>query len=489
MPTIPESRSQRLTASRRVLRLDCLAILSALALAGCPSKPQTVVVPASDPTAPTALWIQADVPGQPLTNVPLGAPDASVTAGHTDVIHVTAMGTDNDGGLQRVRIWMSVQRTSAGVISGPGLAGAPTAENASTATVGQKAEVTRSVSLDLGVDTLMRNANSLKLELHAEAVNFSGRSVTTALLRIRVNVLNLRLHVVALRNDDGSFGFDATPEDFVRLISRANRPFNTTGLRIVFNPRADFEAFDRTVLNRQQAGWTTIADSIAAAHPGQIVGILRWGGDVDRTGNANAYPPPGASTRHPAINDVDQRYVMLENFLHDTDYSFLNLLGGSHLAHELAHYLGLYHTFVDWTAALGVVYAPLFATGVPAPTEAQVDQRVVDFIASQTPATVDALDGDQIADTPPDPSPVLYTAHGQNSCTDPSIAVTGTSGGSPVSYTFKPDVGNVMSYFSNCGTDGAGVPLPLHFTAGQVARMKAVLASDPRRTQLIAGQP
>ena len=58
-----------------------------------------------------------------------------------------------------------------------------------------------------------------------------------------------------------------------------------------------------------------------------------------------------------------------------------------------------------------------------------------------------------------------------------------------MSYTFKPDVGNVMSYFGNCGTDGAGVPLPLHFTPGQIARMKAVLASDPRRIPLIAGQP
>ena len=466
----------------------CLTSAAALALLACPSKP-TVVVPANDPTAPTALWIQADVPGQPLTNVPLGARDAGVTAGHTDVVHVTAMGTDNDGGLQRVRIWMTVQRSSGGVITGPGLAGAPAAENASTAAVGQPAEVTRSVSLDLGIDTLMRNTNSLTLELHAEAVNFSGRAVNTALLRIRVNVLNLRLHVVALRNDDGSFGFDATPDDFVRLIARANRPFNTSGLRITFNPRADWETFDRTVLNRQQAGWTTIADSIAGQHPGQIVGILRWGGDAARTGNANAFPPPGASSRHPAIGDVDQRYVMLENFLHDTDYSFLNLLGGSHLAHELAHYLGLYHTFVDWTDKFGVVYAPLFAPGVPAPTAAQVDQRVVDFIASQTPATADALDGDQVADTPPDPSPVLYGAHGADACTDASITVSGATGGSPVSYTFTPDVGNVMSYFSNCGTDGAGVPLPLHFTPGQIARMKAVLASDPRRTQLIAGQP
>ena len=488
MTAVPDSGWHRLSAAGRVARLGCLTSVAALTLAACP-KPQTVVVPATDPTAPTALWVQADVPGQPLTNVPLGAPDASVTAGHTDVIHVTAMGTDNDGGLQRVRIWMTVQRTSGGVITGPGLAGAPAAENASTATVGQQAEVTRSVSLDLGIDTLMRNTNSLTLELHGEAVNFSGRSVTTALLRIHVNVLNLRVHVVALRNDDGSFGFDATPQDFVRLIARANRPFSTSGLRLVFNPATDWETLDRTTLNRQQSGWPAIADSIAGQHPGRIVGILRWGGDAARTGNANAYPPPGASTRHPAIGDVNQRFVMLENFLHDTDYSFLNLLGGSHLAHELAHYLGLYHTFVDWTDAFGVVYAPLFAPGLPAPTAAQADQRVVDFIASQTTATADALDGDQIADTPPDPSPVLYTAHGQKPCTDPAITVSGTSGGSPVSFTFQPDVGNVMSYFSHCGTDAAGVPLPLHFTPGQVARMKAVLASDPWRTQLIAGQP
>jgi hypothetical protein len=49
MARIPKSGNHRPSTSRRVLRLACLPSVAALALVGCPS-PQTVVVPASDPT-------------------------------------------------------------------------------------------------------------------------------------------------------------------------------------------------------------------------------------------------------------------------------------------------------------------------------------------------------------------------------------------------------------------------------------------------------
>lgn len=472
--------------------MNRLAAISMLVLAGCHGKPQTLVVPVTDPTPPDALWLQADIPGEPLANVMLGGTAANASAGHAEVIRVTVRGTDSDGGLKRVRIWMNTRRTTGGVSTGPGLAGLPAAEDVSSATVGGQAEATRYVSLDLGTDTLMRGANSLTIELHGEAVNFHGGAVTTSLLRINVSVVNLRLHIVALRDDDGMFAFDATPQDFARLVDRANRTFSKTGYRIVFSPAADWETFDRTVLNRQQASWFTIADSIAGAHPARIVGILRWGSEAGRTGNANAYPPPDASPRHPAISDRSQRFVMLENFLRDAVFTFLNLHGGSHLAHELGHYLGMYHTFPDWTDARGVVYEPLFAPGPPGSpppnaTQAQVDQKVVDFIATYG-GTIGALDGDQIADTPPDPSPVLFRSHGQTECTNRTITVSGTTGGNAVSYTFDPDISNVMSYFGPCANGPDGFPLPQRFTAGQAARMKAVLTSDDWRNKLLAGQ-
>jgi hypothetical protein len=467
----------------------CLALWMTIIALGCPAPgTRTVTVPPNDPTPPTALWLQANIPDEPLANVTLGSPDATAKAGHSDVIRVTATATDNDGGVKVLRLYMGEKRTSNGVSTGPGLLGTPAAQSRSTATVGQPAETSRSVSLDIAVDTLMKNTNQLVLELHAEATNFSNGTVNTGILRVSIDVLNLRLHIVAARNDDGAFPFDANPQDFSKLIARTNRVFSKSGLRLVFNPASDWETFNRTVLNRQQTGWWAIADSIAGKHPGRIPGILRWGPDASRTGNANAYPPPGASAKHPGVNDVAQRFVMLENFLREGDFSFLNLHGGSHLAHELGHYLGLYHTFPDWTDKLGIVYAPLFGPGMLAPTKAQIDQRVIDFITANGGSTW-ALDGDQITDTPPDPSPTLFSIHGQKECESNVISVAGTVAGSSVTHTFTPDNRNAMSYFGNCNVDAAGVPIPQRFSAGQMARMRAVVASDPWLKQLIAGQP
>jgi hypothetical protein len=95
---------------------------------------------------------------------------------------------------------------------------------------------------------------------------------------------------------------------------------------------------------------------------------------------------------------------MLPNLL-DGSFMFLNLGNGSFVAHELGHYLGLYHTFPGWNDVDG----PVFNGTVPA-GQAAVDQKVVDYIAANG-GTIDALDGDLLSSTPPDPGPVLYRAH------------------------------------------------------------------------------
>src|SRR5690349_8311606 len=79
--------------------------LVATVLGGC--QPSKFVIPATDPTPPSAGRLQADIPGQPLATVFLGG--ASATAMMTDSgnVRVTAQFDDPDGGVKEVRIWAS----------------------------------------------------------------------------------------------------------------------------------------------------------------------------------------------------------------------------------------------------------------------------------------------------------------------------------------------------------------------------------------------
>jgi len=212
-----------------------------------------------------------------------------------------------------------------------------------------------------------------------------------------------------------------------------------------------------------------MGNNAAVALPGKILVYLRWGpDDASFTGNANAYPPPGAGTKPPSVNDVIQNYVALETKLDLNQNGFLNLLNGAHVAHELGHYLGLYHTFPGWSA-------PGYGLSEN-PTRAQADQAVIDYIAANG-GTADALNGDALQDTPPDPTHILYQAHGVDDCSG-GITVTGTMNGVSVSFTFVPDQNNVMSYFGGCNGD------PMRFSPGQIRQMHQTLR-DPARKHLV----
>ncbi len=100
-----------------------LLILPAVAaLAACQTTPTTVLVDANtqDQTAATALWMQADIPGKPLSNVYLrgsqGSSDISVAVEPTTVATITALATDNDSGVQRLELFalVTIERVSGG---------------------------------------------------------------------------------------------------------------------------------------------------------------------------------------------------------------------------------------------------------------------------------------------------------------------------------------------------------------------------------------
>jgi hypothetical protein len=162
-------------------------------------------------------------------------------------------------------------------------------------------------------------------------------------------------------------------------------------------------------------------------------------------------------------------------------YQLLNQGNGSFVAHELGHYLGLYHTFPGWGDPYSGVYSVLW--GVTSASAA--DQAVINYIA-QNGGTINALDGDRISDTPPDPSVLLYAAHNnQNVCTQPTITVTGIMNNVAVSFTFAPDRGNVMSYYPSCSNP----PTPQHFSPQQIQRMTQTLTYTSRSALLIENGP
>ncbi|MDQ1712247.1 MAG: hypothetical protein QOE45_1697 [Frankiaceae bacterium] len=456
--------------------LGTAVLLLATSLSACTSVGSDLTVPAADATPPTAAALQADVPHRPLANVLLGSPAARGEMGENDKVHVVARGDDTDGGVKDVRIWVATTQYRTGSTVGPGAA-TVVASSPSSAVPGGTAKSAGSVTWDFDVPTRLGGYQGVKLDLFAEVENFHGGKVRTSTLTLDFHRKDLELFVIPLTDDDGGHPFTATAADFAALVGRVNGVYSGTGIRFRFDPATDWAPRADTRLNREQVGFQMTATAIATARPTQIVAFLRWGpDDTNRTGNGNAFPPPGANPRPPSVTDADQRFVMLPDLL-DASFSFLNLHNGSFVAHELGHYLGLYHTFPGWTDLGGPVYK-----GVRPASAAAADQAVVDFIAANG-GTIDALDGDSLSDTPPDPAQMLYDAHGQDICTNASVTVTGMRAGAAVSYTVAADHWNVMSYYASCVPAGTP-PVPQTFTFQQIQAMHNGL-KRPQRSGLV----
>lgn len=454
---------------RPVTRLTVLAVLLSTSL-GCPP-PANLTVPPQDPTPPSAMLLQADVPGKPLASTSLGG--TPITAEMTDSsrVTVTARADDPDGGVKALRIWVTTTRTIPGTTEGPSLAGAPAAAFVSSAVVGQSASPTATTTWTFDIEPMIGGFWDVTLAVFAEAENFHGGKSQTAVLSLHVRRAGLRLRVIALSDVGGGHGPQVTPAQFSDAVRRANRAFRGTGIRLLFSETADWETREDTGMNQDQTIFAG-GNALAAATLGRIPVLLRWGSDpVNVTGNGNAYPPPGAGPTPANVTDVDQRYVALPSLYPATGLSFLTLGNGSFMAHEFGHYLGLYHTFPGWDGV-----NPVFG-GSPT-SAATADASVVTY-ATANGGTVDAFDGDRLGDTAPDPGVVLYQQHGQDPCTARQLAVTGTtSSGAAVSLLFDPPVTNVMSYYGLC-TTGAD-PAPNGFSEDQVGRMHRTLTHAAR---------
>jgi hypothetical protein len=167
-------------------RLSWLVVV-AIALAGC--KPTQLIVPASDPTPTSALWLQVDRPGQPLLNAYITSADPPAHAAAGLQLRITARADDPDGGVKDVQIWMTEQtwRTNPDgteTSSGPGLAGAPVASAPSQANVGDPAPASSSITHSLTPPTLTPPMTRRQYVIWARAVNFHGGAVQTQQLKV-----------------------------------------------------------------------------------------------------------------------------------------------------------------------------------------------------------------------------------------------------------------------------------------------------------------
>jgi hypothetical protein len=196
------------------------------------------------------------------------------------------------------------------------------------------------------------------------------------------------------------------------------------------------------------SGWWQGPNQRAVRSPGKLVVFFRWGPGSTPAGNAFAFPPDtGAPVPADApLPSPDVRYVAFYNS------SSLVAVNISTFVHEIGHYLGLFHTFPGWCDAL---------TSTPALASAKIIAADGD----------QGLDGDFLADTPPDPGTAYYTGFVDSSaCLGPATFAIGVT-------NFSPDRQNIMSYFGGCQP-------PYSVSAEQVQRIRAALR-HPSRSRLV----
>jgi hypothetical protein len=245
--------------------------------------------------------------------------------------------------------------------------------------------------------------------------------------------VGIRVHVVAVRNDDGSAGPSATPQQVASWVDQSNKYLKQAGLRLLFNasdPSPDWSDLRHSgvnALNRHGSGDSAAATAHALQWKGKLVVFLVEG----ESGGGHS--------------GGGHEYVAFQN-KHDNAARF-------YFPHEVGHYLGLPHTHSDAANML--------------PSNFSVLQVLIGV-----GHTAASFDGDGIADTPPDPGRSAYTGSGIDDCN-----------GGPLTFhnvTFAPDKSNMMSYWGTCSSD----PEERTITPSQIDKMRHVLDNDSRRTHL-----
>jgi hypothetical protein len=276
----------------------------------------------------------------------------------------------------------------------------------------------------------------------------------------------LRIHAIPLADDDGGRKYVFTREDLSKGVARANLALAHAGVKLIFDPEWDWEPRKDTKLNNEENSgddWWVKGNELAAQRPGKIVILFRHGKGRDPAGWGHAYPPNTGQT----VPDIvplptdDVKYVSLPNARTWDDPD-----NGNFIAHEVGHYLGLFHTHPGWGTS------DLYPNS--ADTAAKAEQALVDFAQAHGGAP-GAFNGDMLSDTHADCCRNIYALRGLSQSSDgpSSITIHGKANGKEVSFTLTPPRDNLMSYFA------WGAPQKL--TAQQKAVVHKTLHSKRRR--------
>jgi hypothetical protein len=288
-------------------------------------------------------------------------------------------------------------------------------------------------------------------------------------------VYKIRIHAIAVSdgptNADGSSApwragqraATVTPADVTNTVAGLNQIFAAAGIQFLFHQTLDFEKLQDTNINELTdpggVDYWSHGNAIAALHPNKLVIFFRWGNTDPFTpsGWAFAFPPAGGGYVPPSapLPTTDVHFVAYMNNVN---------AGPGALAHEIGHYLGLFHTFPGWNDD---------GTNTVAKAEAAIE--AADGIRG--------LDGDGLSDTPPDAGRQYYQniVDPTNLCSGKSYSITAYITGPPFGYpawrsvVVSPDNLNAMSYFY-CA--------PAHFSAQQIALMRQTLNGPYRKALL-----
>ncbi len=184
--------------------------------------------------------------------------------------------------------------------------------------------------------------------------------------------LYLPVQIIRVADDDGSREARLSPLEAFAWLEAANDVYGPQGIWFTFDPFTSFTTVRSTLINGMMGtgdpNWDAerrAANQAAAAFPGKLVIIARWG---------PAPAPDGGG-----FSWWDYDFAVLGGFY---DMFHCSFQSASALAHEVGHHLGLPHTF-----------GGLFDTEAAA---------AADFATRGNNPAV--YDGDGFSDTPPHPS-------------------------------------------------------------------------------------
>ncbi len=355
-------------------------------------------------------------------------------------------------------------------------------------------------------------------------------------------MIHVRMEAVLLSDNDGSNPKGVlSVAQLEQWVDNANESLRVSNANIVidFDPKKDLARVRNSTINRLDHNSDPVASAHAAKYPNKMVVFFRAynpaGSGVAVTGNGytayNEYVPVGSPgcTGH-TTSGCSASYTVMPSVYCGTTVATdrvkpaqpygplgpdksgcgITSSGGwyiyqlfGQLTHEVGHYFGLPHTFpgsYDFLSTPALLQS--WYDGTPrAGTKRSI--RIYDGDSAGGPLIADGTNimsgwTFTVPDTPSDAGAHLFTDNNVSMCHTPDTTIKDSSGasiafhaarytlhasfaGKPITLTFHPDKGDVMSYFV--------CKRPATFSAGQVATMRHVLTTDPQRNYLLCRNP